>query len=180
MCVKKLCSLLVVLSVMVMLPMGAKALAIDTKGACQKSCRDDNGRCVQTCAIKIVNNTTSVDSMSFTLNYGEGVTLSEVTPGTGWTNASTSLTSKNLLFTASPAVTTKDFTIATLKFDVTDANVDCSIKIGFNNATYTVEDKTTTEVKTGATLPVAIISVGALAAGAIYLTTRKTKKMYKI
>ena len=44
----------------------------------------------------------------------------------------------------------------------------------------TVEITTTTETKTGASLPIAIIAVGVVGATVIYATTKKNKKLYKI
>ena len=42
------------------------------------------------------------------------------------------------------------------------------------------EIETTTETKTGAALPIAIIGCGVIGAGLIYSVTKKNKKMYKI
>lgn len=176
---KKFLSLLVVLCAMVVLPMGAQALKLDTKNACDKSCPDkETGRCTQTCRIKIAENSTPLNELDITLKYGTGVSIKSVTAGDGWTNLNG--TKPTMKFMASPAVNTKDFTLATVVFDVENATTDCSINVSLEGASYTIEVEDTTQVKTGANLPLAIVGCGAAAAVVIYLATKKNKKMYKI
>lgn len=175
---KKFLSLLVVLCVMVTLPMGVKAFSLDTKNACEKSCPNKDGRCTQTCKINIKDNNRSLTDMNITLKYGTGVSVKSVNPSTGWENVSTS--NDKLSFITNTPVSTKDFTIATVVFDVENAETDCTINVGIDNASYEITVDQTTQVKTGASLPIAIIGCGAVAAVAIYLTTKKSKKMYKI
>lgn len=179
---KKLFSILV-LSVMLMLPIGAKAG--EFKPSCEKSCPTEDGKCTSTCTIRVENNTSSLSSINATLEVvGEGAKVTKVTEGEGWLNLTGSLDGNSipLSFTATPPVTASSFLLATINLELESAAADCTLKLTNPETGVTVEQKitTTTTVKTGATLPIAIIACGAGVALVIYLTTKKNKKMYKI
>ena len=54
---------------------------------------------------------------------------------------------------------------------------NCFLSIGQETK---VTITTTTETKTGASLPIAIVAIGVVGATVIYATTKKNKKLYKI
>lgn len=176
---KKLFSILV-LSVVLLLPMSAKAASIVP--SCEKSCPTENGKCTSVCTIRVEGNTGSLTEFNANLEIvGEGVTITSITAGDGWTNLNG--TSTNLSFIASNgAVTTSNFTLATINLELESSATNCSLKLSNPSVgtEVTVEIETETTVKTGATLPIAILACGAGLAAVIYIVASKNKKIYKI
>ncbi len=172
---------IVALSLAIILPMNASAagyqIAADSS-VCSKSCPTADGKCSQTCQIKVINNTTSISTLNVNLTFGDGVSITEVKASDGWENLSGN--SNNISLMANTPITASSFVAATVTFDVTNASTDCSIGIEVEGQKNVVEVKQTQQTQTGASLPIAIIAVGACAAIVIYGATRKNKKMYKI
>lgn len=174
---KKLFSLFIVLSLMVLLPMGANATEI--KPNCDKSCPTEDGKCQQTCRLEIVGNKTALTSFDVDITIDENadkIKLLSINGNDGWEATQNRSGNKiTMLFTNPSPVTAADFTLGTFVMELADSSVNCSLTI--NGVEVTTE--TTTQVKTGATLPIAIIGCGLAAVAVIYLSTRH-KKMYKI
>ena len=173
----------IALSMVLLLPVKAGAATINPK--CEKSCPTENGKCTSVCTISVAGNTGSLTEFKATLNIvGDGVTVTKITPGTGWTNLTASTTGKSipLDFLASTAVTTSDFVLATINLELESSATNCSLKLSNPSVgtEVTTVIETTTETKTGATIPLAIIACGAVVAVVIYGATKKNKKMYKI
>lgn len=172
---------IVALSMLLLIPLGAKAMTIQPIGSsCEKDteCPDDDGYCYATCGVKITGNTTSLNAIEWQINVPTGVEVVEVnaTP-TGATVASGTSTSVNILF--GTPITDSEFNLATYRIKYTK-DVDCSHTISLNGVTTNMTVETTTTVSTGASLPIVIIACGVAAVGVIYIATKKNKKMYKI
>ena len=75
-----------------------------------------------------------------------------------------------------------NFTLMTFNLELESAAVNCTLNL--KNPSIGQETKvtitTTTETKTGASLPIAIVAIGVVGATVIYATTKKNKKLYKI
>lgn len=175
---KKLLSILV-LSVIVMAPLGVKAARID--GNCEKSCPTGDGKCTSVCTLKVKDNTSALTEFKGELEFGKGVTIKSVTPGEGWTNLNGNNPSLSFMAT-SGNISAKDFTLATVTIELESASTDCTIKLKNPSigVEVTIPDPKPENPSTGAALPIAIIAGGAVVAGAIYVATRKNKKLYKI
>lgn len=177
---------IVALVVALALPIGVSAASLKTK--CDKSCPTTDGKCTATCTITIEGNTSTLNTFSGTLEVvGDGVTVKDFNTGKGWTKVSPTdaeLASKSIpiSFMSTDGITAADFTLATFNLELESAAVNCSLNL--KNPTIgqptTVTITTTTETKTGASLPIAIVAVGVVGAVAIYATTKKNKKLYKI
>lgn len=179
---KKLFS--IILLSMVLLPLGAKAVSMDVVGECQnpKYCADEKA-CISTCTVRIKNNnSTNLEKIEGTFKAKEeGVVITKVTFGEDWQEVNSFLPGTNQYpFAVTPKVTpfTKaESQLATLEVKHAK-NVDCSIEFTNGETTVTIEE--TTQVKTGASLPIAIIAGGLGVALVIYASTKKSKKLYKI
>ncbi len=179
---KKLFSI-ILLSMVLVLPLGAKAVSMDVDGECQKAqkCANENA-CISTCTIRIKNNNATLDKFDAIVSAKQenGVTIEKVTAGADWNigpvvtgnrEAAFSLTAKN------GPITKSEFQLVTVEVKHAK-NVDCSIELKGAEIDVTIEE--TTQVKTGASLPVAIIAGGMGLALVIYAATKKSKKLYKI
>ena len=183
---KKFISFIALVMAIVIIPMGVDAASIVPK--CEKSCPTEGGKCTSTCKINVEGNTAEINSFSATLEIvGSGVTVKSLTPGDGWqkispSDAELSGTSIPLSLIASNNITASNFTLATFTLEIESSAADCSLRISnpTTGSEVTVEIETTTETKTGAALPIAIIGCGVIGAGLIYSVTKKNKKMYKI
>ena len=184
---KKFISFIALVIAIIIVPMGAKAATIVPK--CEKSCPTEGGKCTSTCKINVEGNTTEINSFSATLQVlGNGVTVKSLTPGDGWQKVSPS--DAELAGTSIPLslianngnITASNFTLATFTLELESSAADCSLKVTNPSigSEVTIEIETTTETKTGAALPIAIIGCGVIGAGLIYSVTKKNKKMYKI
>lgn len=181
MCVKKLLSILVIGVVAIILPVQASAAGFGLNGSCQKdsNCPDENDYCYSTCTVYVENNTTSLSQIEFTLDFvsGDAVEIIEMTGLNGWELMSGTSTSVSLL--ASSAVTDSKFNV--LEYRIRYAqDTDCTVRLGLDGAEITIDHETTTEVETGAALPLTILACGIGAVAVIYVVTKKNKKLYKI
>lgn len=184
--VKKFIGFIALVMAIVIMPMGVDAAGLNTK--CEKSCPTEGGKCTSTCKITVEGNTTSMTSFTADLQVvGNGVTVTSLTPGDGWQKVAptdTELKGSNIPinFVSATGVTTADFTLATITLEIESSAADCSLKLANPSvgSEVTIEIETTTETKTGAALPIAIIGCGIIGAGLIYSVTKKNKKMYKI
>ncbi len=168
-----------------MLPLGVDAATLQTK--CDKSCPNESGKCTSTCKITAEGNNTTLSSFTAELQIlNDGVTVKDFNVGDGWeimTPTDTDLASKNIPISlvSTTGVSSSNFTVATFTLEI-EQDANCSLKLSNPSIgnEVTIEIETTTETKTGAALPIAIIAVGALGAVVIYNVTKKNKKMYKI
>ena len=183
---KKIFGFIALVMAVSLLPMGAKAASVSPK--CDKSCTTENGKCTATCTISVEGNNTTLTSFQTELQItGDGVTVKSFTASDGWTKVSptdTELSGKAIpvSLVSTEGVKTENFTLATFTLELESSATDCSLKISNPSigSEITIEIETTTETKTGAALPIAIIAFGAVGAGVIYSVTKKNKKMYKI
>ena len=184
---KKLLSVLVIGVVAIALPMSAKAL--DLSFNCEKSCRnEETGVCEQRCDLSLTNvsegdNLSAVNPTFTITGDADKVTLGSLTAANENVLAEASRTGDviNMNFTIlSNTSTNGTVELGTLVLQLEDNAVDCSGHFSLNNVTYEVEVDTTTEVETGATLPIAILACGVAAGAVIYIVTKKNKKLYKI
>ncbi len=184
---KKLFGFMALGMALALMPMGASATSIVPK--CDKSCPTEEGKCTSTCKITIEENTSSLTSFTATLEIaGDGVSVTSFTGGDGWTvvtpQINGNLTEKSIPVSliATTAITDSNFTLATFTLELESSATDCSIKIAnpSTGSEKTIEIEKTTETKTGASLPIAIIGCGLVGAVVIYSVTKKNKKMYKI
>lgn len=178
---KKILTFLV-LSVVVLLPFGAKAVSNDIAFSCdQPKVCEENGtkNCQSTCTIGIKNNTASVTEVKFTLaTKSTDATIKSVTPATGWTNLGDT---KSVDLIANAAVTDSTFNLATVIVETTDKATDCTLVLTREDGTIVEKKIETTEtVKTGVSLPIAILACGVGAAIVIIAVTKKNNKMSKI
>lgn len=180
---KKLISI-ILLSMVLVLPLGAKAVSMDIQGECQKpkACVDEKA-CISTCTIKIKNNnSTNLESFTGTVTAKQenGVTIEKVTAGSDWNIGPVVTGNRSASFTLTPKTT--PFTKSESQLVTVEVkhakDVDCSIELTQGDTTITIEE--TTQVKTGASLPIAIIAGGLGVALVIYASTKKSKKLYKI
>lgn len=180
---------IVALSLAIILPVSASAAEV--KLNCDKSQKvcDESGtkKCTSTCTISITGNTQSLTDFNATLDIvGDDVSITSITPGDGWTSLTSSTSGKSVpisFMASNGGVTASDFLLATVTMELGSSASNCSLQLRDPSVGKNVEVEVTTEVKqtqTGASLPVAIIAVGACAAIVIYGATRKNKKMYKI
>ena len=184
--VKKIIGFIALVMAVVLMPMGVEAAELKTK--CEKSCPTENGTCTSTCTITVEGNTATMTTFTGNLEVvGTGVTVKSFTAGEGWQKVSptdTELANSTIpiSFVAASGITSSNFTLATITLEIESAATDCSLRLKNPSvgSEITVEIKTTTETKTGAALPIAIIGCGVIGAGVIYSVTKKNKKMYKI
>lgn len=189
---KKFVSFLVAGIVAIAIPMVASAAEIT--GSCDQSkpCTDGTTNCTATCTIMVTGNSTSLTTFTGTLTAsGENVTITNVTAGDGWSVASPTTSdlgksSVPISFYSTNGVSSSNFTLLTATLSLPKQSSDCSLSLT-NVSTntnvgsgVTVEVTTTTTTSTGASLPIALLACGACVAVIIYLTTKKSKKMYKI
>ncbi len=183
---KKIISFIALVMAMVIIPISVDAASIVPK--CEKSCPTEGGKCTSTCKITIEGNTAEINQFSATLEIvGKGVTVKSLKAGDGWTKVSPSDTELSgttipLSFIATNNITASNFTLATVSLEIESSEADCSLKLSNPSvgSEVTIEIETTTETKTGAALPIAIIGCGVIGAGLIYSVTKKNKKIYKI
>lgn len=176
--------LLSVLGVVLFMPVMAKAIGFDL--ACGKAELCDNGKCKQTCTVTVTGNTglaentTVSGKVTLTNPTGTKITAIKTDETKFLSESNFSTNPATLKFTSFAAISDSSFTLATITVETTQ-NQDCSLEFELEGVTKKVDPNPTPEnPKTGATMPIAIISTGALAAAAIYLTTRKNTKLYKI
>lgn len=178
---KKLLSFLVI-GVVAVLPLSVKAFSLVP--SCEKSCPTEDGKCEQTCKIEVKNNTDSLTSIAPTLTItgdSDKITLKSIQGGEGWEASQTRDGNViNLSFLATSPVTASNFTLATFVLELEDKATDCSLSLKNGEVTVEIETDVTEEVETGATIPLAILACAVVAGGAIYLVTKKNKKLYKI
>lgn len=179
MCVKKLLSFLVV-GVVCLLPLSAKAL--DIEGKCEKDTNCPEGVCRSVCEVWVENNNTTLNEFSgtFVFNPADKGKIVSVTPGDGWTNNTGN--SASFMFTSVEGISASKFDLATVVLEVEEGIKDCNLSISNPSAGGEVEIEITTEteVETGATLPLAILACGVGAVAVIYIVSKKNKKLYKI
>ena len=183
---KRLLTVLVLLvGAAIVFPSGAKAdvgyeyVCFRDNDACTV-----NGVCKNTCTLKVTDNTSSLENVDVTFSVTgdtSKISLVSINPGDGWLNLTGN--SANAKFQALSPVTASEFVLATVEYQISDPNADCSVSVSINgtNLTVDINDETTiTQPNTGAELPIAILC-GAAGIGLIaYLTAKKTKKLYKI
>ena len=182
---KKLLSILVIGVVALALPMSASALSLASD--CEKSCRnEETGVCEQVCRVYLTDvGSTDLTNVTPTLTLtgdADKVSVGSLTPANDNILAETSregdVISMNFTFLTQPTTDTVD--LGTLVLELEDDAVDCSGYFSLNEVKYEMEVETTTEVDTGATLPIAILACGIGAGAIIYVATKKNKKLYKI
>ena len=184
MCVKKLLSILVIGVLAIAFPLKASA-APSITGSCEKdetNCPDDV--CQSVCTIRITGNDTTLQTFEGDLVFtpSDGGQIVSVTPGDEWTNLSGNDAHINFIAANGTGVTSSDFTLATVVLNVDKDITGCTLRLQ-NPSVGTpteIEVEVTTEVETGATLPIAILICGIAAGAIIYAVTKKNKKLYKI
>lgn len=180
---KKLFSLLLVLGVMVMMPIGAQAAGndIELSISCEADpkCPDTEGYCYNTCKVRVTKNTVGISKIDFEAKSSDQVEVVSAEGNNGFILSSGN--SKNFkLETAGDVVKTNAFDLVTYRIKF-KKGVDCTQYLKFNDVEVEVPAPNDTKPpKTGATLPIAIITCGIGAAAVIYLATKKSKKLYKI
>lgn len=177
---KKLLSVLV-LSAMFLLPMNAKAAEILFKTDCEKSCPSGNGKCTANCWVDVTGNVGSLTEADLKMEYSAGLKITSMKEGNNWVLSSNGDSVK--LLATNGGVSDANFRLMTFTIELESAATDCSVVAKPTNAEYKSQGTTITDEqppKTGAALPIAIVAVGAVAAGGIYLVTRKNKNLYKI
>ena len=164
-----------------LLPMSAKAYEIG--GNCEKqTCESSADKCKSICTLNIKNFTESLTQLEVAVNLSTGVEVSEVNASDGWiyTGSTSDLGSTPTLTFTPTGTVSSNFTLATFTIEY-DHNVDCTVTItGTKGEKVTIAQETTKQVKTGASLPIAIIAAGAGIAVVVYLIASKNKKLYKI
>lgn len=177
----KKCLSILVASMALLIPFNAKAASAQVKFTCDKKCVDNGDTCERTCDLSLTGDVGSVDKFTSELILSPGLTVTSVTEGdpafVREGNDNSRLDFTNLSY-GTPLSNVK---LATIKVNVPKDAVDCSIQLkptGFETIKVTVSTEQT--VKTGATLPIAIIFCGAVAAGVVYYVSTKNTKMYKI
>lgn len=173
---KKYLSILV-LGIALLLPLSASAATNKVEFTCG-DCVDNGDVCQKTCKVAITGDSITLNSFTANLTLSEGLTLDKVTPADGWLDLSTG---SSLNFTATTSVTGTNINLATVVVNVPKDAENCTIQLqptGFENVTV---DVTVDQiVSTGATLPIAIIACGMVAAFVVYAVSKKNTKMYKI
>lgn len=183
---KKIIGFIAIVMAVGLLPIGVEAAKIVPK--CEKSCPTENGKCTSACKLTVEGNTQTLTSFEAELQLaGSGVTVKDFKVGDGWTKVSptdTELagTKIPISFVSTDGVSAENFVLATFTLELDSATTDCSLTVSKPTvgSEVTIEIETTTETKTGAALPIAIIAVGVVGATVIYSVTKKNKKMYKI
>ena len=184
---KKIIGFIALVMALVIAPIEAQADG-NIVPKCEKSCPTEGGKCTQTCKINVEGNDTSLTTVTAQLNIsGSGVTVKSFDAGDGWqvvspTSTEMSGTSIPISLVSTTGISSANFTLATFTLEVESSTTDCSLKISNPSigSEVTVEVETTTETKTGATLPLAIVGCGLVGVVVIYSLTKKNKKMYKI
>lgn len=183
---KRLLSVLVI-SVALLLPMTANAATAKVDVSCDnKACVDNGDTCQRTCSIGLVGDESfAVGKFEGTLTLSDSrVKLSKVTAADGWTNVNVgNLEKLNLTTTNGANKTGSKIALATFVLDIPKGgDVDCTVTLtagDYGKADIKVEVDEEV-VKTGATLPLAILACGIAAAGVVYFVSKKNTKMYKI
>ena len=176
---KKLLSFLVI-GVVAALPLSAKAL--DIVGSCEKDTNCPEGTCRSVCEIRVENNTQTLNEFSgnFVFTPSDKGKIVSVTPGEGWRNNTGN--SANFMFTSVEGISDASFDLATVVLEVEQGVTGCTLTIENPSVggEIEIEIDTTTDVDTGATLPLAILACGVGAVAVIYVVSKKNKKLYKI
>ena len=176
---KRFISLLVI-GVLLLLPIGAKALSFGIEGSCGECDEATEGICTTTCTIIVNNNTGDLGEVKVKITPATGVTISEVTAASGWTYSGTI---DEAYFQALLPVSESKFTLATFKQTFSKSIQDCSPTIELEDGkTYIVPtpEPKPDQPNTGVSLPMVILIGGAAVAVVLYSVTNKNKKMYKI
>ena len=183
---KKYLSFIVAGIVACLIPMSVNAARID--GVCNKSttCKE-NEKCTSTCVLKVEGNTTTLSAFDGSFNVkGAGAKVTSVQPGDGWQLVSPSSSELSgstipVSFISESGVSASSFVLMTVNLELEDSATDCSIELTSTDfGQIEIEIEQTIQTRTGAALPIAIIGVGACAAVVIYMSTKKSKKIYKI
>ncbi len=183
---KKYLSFIVAGVVACILPMSVSAGKVGV--SCNKSGRcAETGKCTSTCEVKVTENTQSLSSFNGTFTVkGEGAKVTSVSPGDGWqliSPSSSELSGSNIpiSFISESGVTASNFVLMTVNLELENSATDCSVVLNTGEwGEVEVKIEQTVQTKTGASLPIALVGVGAVGAVVIYVTTKKSKKMYKI
>lgn len=173
---KKYLSILVI-GIALILPMSVGAATMKVDFDCDKKCTDSGSTCQTTCRLGLSGDSVAITSFSANLNLSPGLTIESITPASGFTNMGTG-TSLQLMSATSTTGTRVD--LATIVINVPKDAQDCKIVLeptGYENVTVDVKVE---NPKTGATIPLAIIACGAVAACAVYVVSKKNTKLYKI
>lgn len=175
---KKYLSILVMGLALTVLPISAKAANVKVDFTCDKQCVDTGDMCQTTCNIGLSGDSVAVTNFKAELELSSGLTIASVTPKDPFQNMSNGT---NLEFQSLTSTSGTNVPVATVVINVPKDAVNCSITLkptGFENKR--VEIKQEQPVKTGANLPLVIIACGILAAGAVYVVSKKNTKLYKI
>ncbi len=181
---------ILLLGVMVMLmPITAHAagqLKLQKVGDCVET--GDN--CTYTYKLSVEGDSDTYTSLSVAFTYApkggkaNGITNMTFTAPEGWTaNAVQNDNGYNVTYSYNEGLFTgSSFDLGTVTVTtLRDADIyDCSFNYAFNGKTSTVEVEVVQTVETGASLPIAIIACGAIAAVVVYKQATKNTKMYKI
>lgn len=177
---KKCLSFMVVGIAALALPMVVNAAKI--VGSCGGATLCENGKCRETCKIRVEENTEKLNLFTgeFVFTPADKGKIVEVNAGDLWKNESGN--SANFMFSSAEGVTAANFDLVTVVLEVEQGIKGCSLQVKNPNVgtNVEIEIETTTQTQTGAALPIAIIGCGACAAVVIYATTKKSKKIYKI
>ena len=175
---KKYLSILVMGLALTVLPISANAAEVQVNFTCDKQCVDTGDMCQSTCNISLSGDNVAVTNLKAALELSEGLTIASVNAKEPFSNMSVGT---NLEFQSLTSTSGTNVPVATVVINVPKNAVNCKITLkptGFANKT--VEIKQEQPVKTGANLPLVIIACGALAAGAVYVVSKKNTKLYKI
>lgn len=179
---KKFISLLV-LGVLLLVPIGAKALSFEIdvrEDSCTECTEPVDGVCTTICTIAIKNNSGDLGEVKLQIIPATGVTISEVTAANGWTYSGTI---SDATFQSLLPVSDSAFTLATFKQTFSSSVEDCSPTIRLEDGKeYQIPtpEPTPNPPHTGVSLPVVILIGGVVVAITLYTITNKNKKMYKI
>jgi hypothetical protein len=170
------------LGMLMLLPFNTKALTIDIVS--NKDCQNVSGTCTETANVYATTSSTETSFTGFTsgtLTLANGITGATVVGQNGFTATYTYPNTAISIVSTTPASAGKKTLIAVITLKVASSASDCSLTLepaGFSKVTVDIE--TTTTTKTGASLPYVILGCGAVAALAIYTTTKKQTKLHKI
>lgn len=174
---KKYLSILVI-GIALILPMSVGAATVKTDFTCDKKCTDNGDTCQTTCKLALTGDSVAVTSFSANLNLSPGLTIDSIKPAEGFTNMGTGNTLQLMAATSTSGTRVE---LATIVINVPKDAKDCKIELqptGYANVT--VDVKPEENPKTGATIPLAIIACGAVAACGVYVVSKKNTKLYKI
>ena len=175
---KKYLSLLVI-GIALFFPLTANAAGTNKVNFDCTQCVDNGNGCQRVCKISMTGDSITLKEFSANLKLSSGLTIAKVEAASSWDNLGNN-TNLNLVSKSTAGVTGTNIELATVTINV-PKNGDCTIAIEPTNyETVTVDVTVDKEVKTGATLPMAIIAGGALAAAAVYVVSKRNTKMYKI